>query len=60
MNLAAAMFVKSLVLLAWAAFSEWKWPEEPEELLDEQGSGYSPAYSPLRLPAPEQPSSLSD
>ncbi len=44
------MFVKSLVLLAWAAFSEWKWPEES---LDKQGSGYSPAYSPLRLPPPE-------
>ena len=57
MSLALTMFFKSLVLVAWACFSEWKWPSEPELLPVERedGSSPSPAYSPLRLPAPNPP-----
>lgn len=53
MDLFWVMLVKGVVLLTWAVVSEWFWPEKPDELLDEEGSGYSPAYSPLRLPPPE-------
>lgn len=51
MSLGLVMFVKALVLLAWAFISEWLWPEKKS--LDKEGGGYTPGYSPLRLPAPK-------
>lgn len=62
MNLALVMFIKGLVLVAWAVFSEWKWPEEPESLpeIGESGTTTSARQQLLCLPAPEKPTNPTD
>jgi len=58
MDLFWVMLAKGVVLGLWAVVSEIFWPEDPS--LYEQGSGYSPPYSPLCLPAPKDTGSLAD
>ena len=58
MNLMLVMATKALIIVGWALFSEWMWPEESVAVETEQGTCTASPQRLLCLPAPEQPTDL--
>lgn len=59
MDLFSVMLAKAVLIVCWALFSEWMWPESVPEVTEQRAC---PASSQrlLCLPAPEHSTSLAE
>jgi len=59
MDLMLVMATKAVLIVGWALFSEWIWPESVPEVTEQRTCTASPQRL-LCLPAPEQAPSLAE